>query len=127
MKHYTSTKKVDGGVFELRSTERISHRAECNAKANKRSYRHIERRALDRMVESDVVAELSGYTEQERAYWWGEFQRTRCDFENLECAEVYLRESGQWTESHTAIFAAAYREIRERSEKAYREWFAVAA
>ena len=124
MKHYAKTRGYEDDLFNYR---RYFKHSEKNLSETKHIYRRRERRVLDRMVEEEVVSELSGYTEQERAYWWGEFQRTRCDFEDLENAEVYLRESGQWTPDHTRIFAAAYREIRKRSEKAYREWFAVAA
>lgn len=129
MKHFAEETGYEIDMFHYRHVLKrgASHRSERNITASKKAYRRRERRVLQRMLDDEVAAELSGYVEAECAYWWREFVECGCTFEDVLDAEAYLRESGQWTESHTAIFARAYRELRNRSEKAYGEWFSLAA
>ena len=122
MKHYTKMKNGDEyDLLDPRTRRYVGHKAKFLAKT-KAEYRRRERAALKRMTAELVDDELHGYRDDERAYWWGEFERCALDLEDLETAEVYLRETGQWSEDHTRIFAMAYREIRNRTSATYDEW-----
>jgi len=124
MKHYTDTKLCEWLVYEDEVGPLNNPRIRKAVAEVKRGYRRRERAALKRMTDELVAEELRGYTDAERAYWLREFEGAVIDYDDLCVAEEYLRESGQWNEDHTRIFAVAYREVRKRSEMAYEEWAA---
>lgn len=118
MKHYTDTKFYEWMVYQGEVEPLNNPRIRKSVSEVKRGYRRRERAALKRQTEKLVSEELCGYTESERGYWWREFERCKLDMDDLVTAEDYLRESGQWNEEHTRIFAAAYREVRKRTDTA---------
>ena len=121
MKHYAIENWYEVDAFHYRRC--YKYKAESLAET-KRIYRRRERSQLKRMTAELVEVELDGYRDCERAYWMREFERSACDYDDLCIAEEHLRESGQWNEDNTRIFAAAYREVRRRSVEAYDEWAA---
>jgi len=124
MKHYTDEKGWEWDAHFKEGRDNWSNKR--NISRAKHGYRRRERAALKRQTRNEVEVELSGYTDAERAYWLRELEGAVIDYDDLWYAEEYLRESGQWNEDHTRIFAVAYREVRNRSEAAYGEWFAAA-
>lgn len=125
MKHYAKERWDEFCMLHYRrDIVGESHNAERGVAKAKKTYRRRERRALKRALNDEVAVEMNGYTDAERNYWLREFESCACDYDDLYYAELYLRESGQWTPDHTRIFATAYKDVLRRSDEAYREYTA---
>lgn len=125
MKHYAKENWYEADMLDTRMRRCYGYKAKSLAET-KRVYARRERAVLKRMTAELVEEEMLGYSDDERRYWWREFERCELDMNDLELAEEYLRESGQWNHDHLRIFAMAYREVRKRSKAAYDEWWEAA-
>ena len=110
MKHHVKSKWNEMGAIECWGRNRSS--AE-NISRSKRIYRQRERAALKRQVAELVAEELHGH-EDERGYWERKLFDATAEYDALWDAEERIRETGEWTEEHTRVFAAAYREVNAR-------------
>ncbi len=112
MKHYAVEKWYEYDLFKPGMRRIYGGKAE-NVAESKRIYRQRERAALKRMTAELVAEELHGH-EDERGYWERKLFDAAAEYDALWDAEERIRESGEWTEEHTRIFAAAYREVNMR-------------
>lgn len=113
MKHfadYTGSEYVTFLERPWNGMKRIQRKSRAEVKTG---YRRRERAALKRMTAELVAEELHGHKD-ERGYWERKAFDAAAEYAALWDAEERIRESGEWTEEHTRIFAAAYREVNMR-------------
>ena len=110
MKHFTRENLYEFAAIHERRYIGITRK---NVRDSKQMYRQRERAALKRMTDELVAEELHGH-EDERGYWERKLFDATAEYDALWDAEERIRETGEWTEEHTRIFAAAYREVNAR-------------
>lgn len=123
MKHYAKMNWYELDDLKPRRRRCYAHHAESIAQS-KRIYARRERAVLKRQLAAEIDEWMDNGPDA--AYWERELDRAASDWDDLEAAEYRLRESRRWTEEHTAMFAAAYREVSRRANAAYDEWMSAA-
>lgn len=123
MKHFTRENLYEFAAIHERRYIGITRK---NVRDSKQMYRQRERAALKRMTAEMVEAELYDGLDADAAYWERELDRAAEDWNDLEAAEVAMRDTGEWSEGCTIAFAAAYREINRRADAALSEWYEAA-
>ena len=123
MKHYAKENWYEYDAFHCRRHFKYK---DSSLAETKHLYRRRERAILKRMTAEQLDDELT-VSDDERRYWERRYEQARMDWEDILNAEYRLRQSGRWSEEQAPIFAAAYREVRKRTDAAFAEWRADAA